>query len=60
MKLTDLKEDKKLQFFIDPLKQGFNVMNDRGDIHDHYDTREEAEAARDELNRKYNRDPHIK
>jgi len=61
MKLKDLKEDKKLQFFLDGNdKAGYNVMSSQGDIHDHYDTRGEAQKVADELNRKYNRDPHIK
>lgn len=51
MKLEELTE--ALNFHVDPLKQGFNVVSDRGDIHDHYDTREEAETVKDKLNAKY-------
>ena len=61
MKLTDLKEDKKLQFFVaGELDGGFEVRSSEGHHHDIYPTREKADAAVDELNRKYNQDPHIK
>lgn len=43
-----------LQFFVEPLANGiFEVRNDRGDIHDVYDSGEEAVRVADQLNAQY-------
>lgn len=61
MKLTDLTEDKKMQFWREGNdKSGYDVMSAEGGHHDHYDTKKEADAAVKKLNTKYNRDPHLK
>jgi len=41
-----------LQFFVDPMGQGANVMSSNGDIHDYYDDPEEAQQVAAELNDK--------
>jgi hypothetical protein len=51
MESEELEED--LSFFVEPQGQGATVMNSRGDVHDYYDTAEEARKVAGELNAKY-------
>ena len=51
MESEELEED--LSFFVEPQGQGATVMNSRGDVHDYYDTAEEARKVDGELNAKY-------
>ena len=47
--------DESMQFFVHKLKQGALVMNDRGDVHDHYEDHEEAQKEAEKLNAKYSK-----
>ena len=55
MLLVELRA-KYLQFFVDG-NGPFNVMTSRGDIHDTYETREEAQRVADELTKRFGRRP---
>jgi hypothetical protein len=48
-----LEEGTGFHFFVDPLEVGANVMSSNGDIHDYYDTEEEALAVAKDLNAQY-------
>ena len=48
-----LDEGIDFHFFVDPQEVGANVMNSKGDIHDHYDSEEEALAVAKDLNAQY-------
>ena len=52
-KVQNVSEASSLQFFVDQHGKVFLVMNSRGDIHDAYDTKEEAQDVADDLNIKY-------
>lgn len=45
--------DEDLSFFVEPQGQGATVMSSNGDVHDYYDTAEEARKVAGELNAKY-------
>jgi len=47
------KLDEDLSFFVEPQGQGATVMNSKGEVHDYYDSAEEARKAAGELNDKY-------
>jgi hypothetical protein len=51
MESEDLSED--LSFFVEPQGQGATVMSSKGDVHDYYDSAEEARQVAGELNAKY-------
>ena len=51
MESEELEED--LSFFVEPQGQGATVMNSKGEVHDYYDSAEEARKAAGELNAKY-------
>ena len=48
MESEELEED--LSFFVEPQGQGATVMNSKGEVHDYYDTAEEARKVAGELN----------
>lgn len=57
-KVQDVTEGR-FYFFIDGDKNGkgpWTVMTSRGDQHDTYETYDEAETAKDKLNKKYGKD----
>lgn len=47
------KLEEDLSFFVEPQGQGATVMSSNGDVHDYYDTAEEARKVAGELNAKY-------
>jgi hypothetical protein len=51
MESEELEED--LSFFVEPQGQGATVMNSKGEVHDYYDSAEEARKVAGELNAKY-------
>lgn len=53
MKEAAYRDNPNTQFFVHKLKQGALVMNDRGDVHDHYETHDEAQKVADKLNNDY-------
>lgn len=48
-------EEAELSFFVEPQAQGATVMNSKGEVHDYYDSAEEARKVAGELNAKYGR-----
>jgi hypothetical protein len=53
MKEERYRDNPQIRFHVEPLKHGALVMTDRGDVHDHYDSHEEARKAADKLNNDY-------
>lgn len=53
MKEAAYRDNPNTQFFVHKLKVGALVMNDRGDVHDHYEDHEEAQKVADKLNNDY-------
>ena len=51
MESEELEED--LSFFVEPQGRGATVMNSKGEVHDYYDSAEEARKVAGELNAKY-------
>ena len=47
--------EAELSFFVEPQGQGATVMNSKGEVHDYYDSAEEARKVAGELNAKYGR-----
>lgn len=45
--------EEDLSFFVEPQDQGATVMSSKGDVHDYYDSAEEARQVAGELNAKY-------
>jgi hypothetical protein len=53
MKEERYHDDPTIRFHTVKLKQGALVMSDRGDVHDHYDSHDEAKKVADKLNNDY-------
>lgn len=53
MKEDRIRDNPNIQFAVHKLKKGALVMTDRGDVHDYYDSHDEAKKAADKLNNDY-------